>query len=1013
MLTALLRPDYTDEEIRREVAHVEAVPGPGGSLRLEEKGTVYNEMVSTTQEANSVIWQQVRTLSYGKGHPLAREAGGLPEGIRSLSPAEVRGFHAANYHLGPNMAAVAVLPLSWSIEDFLQRLHAVFEKVEPDPPRLSPAPMPPPPSAGPAQIRIGKFPSADKSAPQGVVMSWPPLSALSLRDEFRTSLLLSVLGGGETSLLQRDLVDGKTRLLDTGATGVGTYLDDGLLPLPTVSVGGLRLEAITRPMLARLRTVVQRRIRWLTRLAPGSPELARIAERARLELKAYRRSVLKSLDDAPGFGQNNAAASWHRYLDTLEREAGFRADLLPEAIFAELDRDLVGGQNLWRPIAERAGLLGRPHVIAVRPDATLLARQQAARTARIRGHLRELKARFAERDEQATLAAFKQAFDASTRAVQARNDEVRLPSFLASPPLTRDDAPFVRGKLPGEVPLVRTHFDSTVFTDLSLAFDLGALDRADDELVILLATLDSLGVTTKEGEVLDYATTEERVRASVYTLGVGLGLNPTTGRAELMVGGSASTAEEIGRLVEWMDTFLNRPRLDPTVRERLLDVVRGRVQGLRGLFQADPDRWAGQIAAAIDYQHQPLYLATSSPFTALYHLARLRWRLEDPASGSREKLRAALAGLAGKLEGGDRTAVTKQVATLEGDLGEHLRFELDHLPTDSWQRDFTRVVREIRADLEVAPQTVLDRLRGLLAKVKVRGGLRVQITSSAANADRAARALEPLLAALPAGTRPTAARRPDRPAARAPGGPIDRRLGERYAGQAIGPHLALVHDSSSGASHYIQVPGPDYRAPGREAVMDLLTVGLLAGGGPSSLFMRTWAAGLAYSSGLAAHAINGRIIYVAHRCPDPVETMRFVSGLTRAAKVDPDLVQASLAYAFSDYGGADSFSTRGARIGGDLIDGLDPDQVRAFKTQVLETARAPGTAEELARRLPGVVGRLLVGAGGKVSSDASRVALLVGPSALLDRYEAFLKETGEAKLFPRLYPRDFWPPEAR
>ena len=629
MLTALLRPDYTDEEIRREVAHVEAVPGPGGSLRLEEKGTVYNEMVSTVQEPNSVIWQKVRALGYGAGHPLAREAGGLPEGIRGLSPAEVRAFHAANYHLGANMAMVAVVPLGWSVEDFLGRLHGVLTRAEPQPPSLEPAAMPAPRPASPARIHIGKYPAADKSSTQGVVLSWPPLARLTLREEFRINLLMSVLAGGQTSLLHRDLVDGKTRLLETGATGVGTYLDDGVLPLPTISLGGLRLEAITRPTLTRLREQIQRRIRWLADLPAGSPELVQVSERARALLKSQRRSVLKALDDAPGFGSGNAAAGWHRYLDTLEREGGFRAPLLPEAVFAELDRDLQGGQNPWRPIAERAGLLGRPHVIATLPDPTLLARDRARREARIRRKLRELETRFGERTEQGALSRFKEEFDGATRAIEARNDEVRLPAFLANPPLGRDDAPFLRGQLPGGVPVVRTQFDSTVFTDLGLAFDLRGLTAADEELLPLLGTLDDLGVTTRQGEVLDYDTTEERVRSEVYGVGFGLSMNPRTRRIELTLGGSASSPEEITRLAGSMDAFLNRPRVDLSVRGRLVDVVRGRIQSLRNLFQTDPDSWAGQIAGAIDYQDQPLYLALASPFTALYHLSRMRWRLRS------------------------------------------------------------------------------------------------------------------------------------------------------------------------------------------------------------------------------------------------------------------------------------------------------------------------------------------------------------------------------------------------
>jgi Zn-dependent M16 (insulinase) family peptidase len=1046
MLSALLRPDYTDEEIRREVAHVEAVPAAGGGLRLEEKGTVYNEMVSTTAQANSVIWRQVHRLGYGASHPLAREQGGLPEGIRRLTPAELRAFHAAHYHLGPNMALVAALPLDWSVQDFLQRLQAVFAAVEPQPPARTYPPLPPAHPTRAPQVWIGRFPSADTSSAQGVVLSWPPLAGLTLREEFRITLLLSVLAQGETSLLHRDLVDGKTRLLDTGATGVATYMDDGLLPLPTVAVGGLRLDAITRPALTRLRAQIEKRIRWLVDLPPGSPALAQIAERALSTLKAQRRGVLKSLDEAPGFGRGNSAAGWHRYLDTLDREGGFTAPLLPEANFAELERDLhpdlhptpadrrgdpdlhptpadrrgdpdlhptpadrrgdpdlAGPANLWRPIAERAGLLGRPHVVAARPDPELQARQEAAREARLRRQVRALQTRFRQPTEAAALTSFKQAFDAATAAIEAGNADLHLPAFLAHPPLLRDDAPSVSGQLPGGVPVVRAHFDSTVFTDVTLAFDLRGVPAADYELLPMLASLDSLGVTTDKGEVLDYDATEDRVRASVYAVGMGLHVNPRTGRAELTLGGTASSSEEIDRLTGWIDTFLHRPRVDASVRARLVDLVRGRVQGLQSLFQRDADGWAASIASAVDYQDQPMYLAVSSPFTTLYHLSRLRWRLEDPEA--RPALLTRLDELSQPLAAGDRTALGKQVAALDGDLGEQLRFELDHLPPDTWQADLTRVLREMRADLAQPAATTIDRLRGLLARIRTRRGVRVQLTGSVANGDRAVRALAPLLAALPAGS-PAPAATP----AVAAAGLITARLRERYPREKIGVHLALVHDSRTAASHYIQVPGPDYLKPSPEAVQDLLTVGLFSGAGPSSLFMRTWGAGLAYGNGIAAYAASGRILYMAHRCPDPVETMRFVSDFTRAAKVDADQVQASLAYAFADYGGAESFSLRGARIAGDALDGVTPDLVRGFKTQLLEAARSPGAAERLAARVPQVLGRVLVGAGSsKVSAGPARVALLIAPTRLIDRYETHLRDLGETQLLPRLYPRDFWP----
>ena len=57
----LLHPDYTDEEIRREVMNWGVSDEPGGkALRLEEKGTVYQEMVSTYTHPDQVLW---RTLT--------------------------------------------------------------------------------------------------------------------------------------------------------------------------------------------------------------------------------------------------------------------------------------------------------------------------------------------------------------------------------------------------------------------------------------------------------------------------------------------------------------------------------------------------------------------------------------------------------------------------------------------------------------------------------------------------------------------------------------------------------------------------------------------------------------------------------------------------------------------------------------------------------------------------------------------------------------------------------------
>src|SRR6185312_5819248 len=53
-LDAMLNPDETDEEIRREVRNFGIDKGDDGKLRLGEKGTVYNEMVGYYENPEAV-----------------------------------------------------------------------------------------------------------------------------------------------------------------------------------------------------------------------------------------------------------------------------------------------------------------------------------------------------------------------------------------------------------------------------------------------------------------------------------------------------------------------------------------------------------------------------------------------------------------------------------------------------------------------------------------------------------------------------------------------------------------------------------------------------------------------------------------------------------------------------------------------------------------------------------------------------------------------------------------------
>ena len=127
-MDALLHPDYSDEEIRREVRNFGITENAQDkALGLEEKGTVYNEMVSSMDQPTRRLYSTTLNLLYGQNHPLQFVSGGTPEALRQLTPADIRTFHAAHYFLA-NMGAIVSVPQEVSLDSVLQKLDAMLTR---------------------------------------------------------------------------------------------------------------------------------------------------------------------------------------------------------------------------------------------------------------------------------------------------------------------------------------------------------------------------------------------------------------------------------------------------------------------------------------------------------------------------------------------------------------------------------------------------------------------------------------------------------------------------------------------------------------------------------------------------------------------------------------------------------------------------------------------------------------------------------------------------------------------
>jgi hypothetical protein len=997
-LEALIRPDFTDEEIRREVSHV-APLGENGRVELGEAGSVYNEMLSRMAQPDAVLWDQAGRMTFGADHPLARNSGGDPDEMWSLSPAQVRAFHAAHYHLDGNMEMVAALPPSWSATDFLSHLDLLMRRLEPRAAARAYAGIPPFSPAAERGVRIGKFPSQDQAAPQDLLMSWPPVPTFGVDEQVRLDLTLDLLGGAQ-SYLSRDILDEGTRKFDSGATNVS--MGASVLPASyaTFQIYGLPTASITPRTLGRLRDVVIERVRWMHDLKAGDSALAELAVKARARIRARRRGTLKYLDGPPHFGDRTVDPGWHHFLDQLALAPGFVKSLGEDAALDRLLKELDAGENPWAGSLERAGMLRPPYVAAVLPDAELLNRQKARKDERLRAKLQSLAAEYGV-DESSALERYRAETDSATAALDRTDDSAPKPSFLREPPLELDRIDWSEGRLPSGPRFVTTRFQ-TAFTDVSVAFDLSGVSEEDRELLPILAVATSgMGVVTREGDRVDDIKAKEMIQTDIQGLDVDLRFDQRGDRAELTFTGRASSPDEVGVAVDWLETYLLRPDLSVQSRESLKGWIVSSIQSKRELFQQDEASWADDAAASYRYQDRPLYMHTSSPFTVLRDLERLRWRLEEPSPAQFAVLRATAAAALEAARAADRPAAAGILAGVGGELGETLRWNFSRLPDDSWRRDLAEIVTDYLGDLGRSQETIL-RLQKLIANTLVRAGARVHVNGAPQNIETAVRKVDALLARLPQG------RRPDTPRRR---GLVLERLRQRLPGLARPTYVALVNDSGKTGTVNVTAPAATYRSHGREELLDVLALDVLAGGGAPSLYMRTISAGLAYSNGIGQGNSVGEVSYGASKCPSPAQTLRFVDDAVSSFKLDdPFLLEYALSNAFADYRAGEDFSARGDSLADDLEAGESPETVRAFKTALLRLAREPGTLAATRAALVPALRRLLIGLpGGKISASPRAAAFFIGPEDLIRPYEAFVRERGDAASVVRLYPRDFWP----
>ncbi|MFQ5499390.1 MAG: hypothetical protein ACE5FH_06935 [Candidatus Zixiibacteriota bacterium] len=1041
-LNAMLHPNFSDEEIRREVCNIGyAISEADSSMRLEEKGTVYNEMVSSYERPWGNLYRELDLLLYGAGHPLSNDAGGLPSAIRTMTPDNLRSFHTSTHHLN-NMGMIVSIPDAVSIDQCLKQISSIFERVEPDvttgdDPGTAYDRLPTPSPAEFGTIRLVGFPHQNENEPGLLVCAWPPLLDVDESDRLLLSLLVDNVASGETSNLYRKFIDSESRVIDIGADAVFAWVSSFPGAPVYVGISNVKRESLEEAAVDSVRNMVAAEFAAVGNLADGSPELAQFNQRLLNRVIERKREISKFLNSPPGFGFRGTSARWLTHLMRLERLGGFRRQLALNEQFAQMEQMMAGDHNIWTELLNKWGMLKyKPYVVATRPDPELLEASEADRKGRIEQFSQTLEKKYGLHDRSAVLARYRREYDEQTAVIDKEAATIEMPRFVDAPPMTLDDQlKYSVQKLPGGGDLVVSTFDNLSGGTIGLAF---ALDVVPESLLVYLSLLPSLltdvGVIM-DGRSVSYTEMAEAVRREILGLYAYYSVNYHTQRVELVVRASGATPSETSRALDWLSMVLSSANWRPDNLPRLRDAVDAGLSSLSNRMRGSEESWVNDPVYAFQRQTNPLLLSAGSFLTRKHAAHRLRWKLKEVGSPAeadqvadflnqvstyamrmdRKQSEEMLIELLDDLSS-DRYSLPDSVdrpklsltedassgsLSLAKDAIEDLQYLLSDIPDASLAGDIAYLCSQMEADLRQPATDALKQVAYVVDLIRNQHTVRGFLVAGSQVQEE----LKPRIDQL-------VSRFSDLPVERQQYSTtpiVTSRLQERDPSATDVVFVGLVNQNTRSGVHLNLYPCASFVEQDDESLLTFLSARLYGGGGAHSMFMKTWGAGLAYSNGLRANEATGNMIYYAERCPDLAQTMQFVVSELNRAPYDSSLADYAVAQAFTMFRSASSYERRGESMAADLADGITPDAVRGFREGILRLYQTADLYDQIQGRMQKTYGAVLPGYGPTAAEYAKAQYYVIGPESQLESYEKYLKhvEGSDARLHS-LYPRDYW-----
>ncbi len=1018
LIRALYHPDFTDGEAQKEFYHVGVATDPAtGSKTLTEQGAVYDEM--QTRQGRYTYYFELNKRVFGEQSPFGFDSGGDPDEMRGVTPERIRTFHAQHYHLGPTTGFIFVLDPKENVSSFLQKISDELREFRnPDfaavpMKRLRGEPKYPIHSSEDKTPAIFPFAGASEAGPGFIHFAWKPVKTESLVQLKLLELLSRGLAGGEESLLHKSIVDSRTRVANSGATGVDSTLfleNTHYFPVLIVEISGIPGNRISVAEIERLRSMVLNKIDQISQFPDSSENLLTFNRLIASYSKGLRRSQDIWLKNTPGFGSREFKTDWKKYLEQLEMDDSFIKSISEEQVWRLVDSELKSGKNIWRDLIQRFKLLDLPYSTATAPSPRFLNSIDSDKQERLHKYSQALMAQYHITDEQAALSRFEQEDLATTRTIETIEARVVRPRFADHPPLTPDDnAEYKQFRL-GDVPVIATIFERPPTVDLGLSFDLSRIPRKYYKYLPLLPRcLDSIGLITA-GHATSYSTLLGEIRKKVYDFSIGYEDNAVSRRVDFTIRASATNVREFREALDLLKQIMQSNYLDVSNADRLRDLVARRISA--DDLYTKQDGWINNPTYAFRYRHDPLYFAVHSQLTRAHWDERLNWLMHTPVTPEKiDGLGEFATGLLSSFSGLSIQEISQRLNGVEttglnAELVEYLRRNLASFSEADLVEGFRQLTLEVQQDLRTGPKKAVADLKELQKLVLDRGAIHVDLTLSRSMLDEIRPDLLNFLNSIP--TYPFAkATGPDD--TNVSGFHSSSKLGARFdvAGEHFPSYVGLVNADGITGNVIFYSDFPDYLQLDRESLLQTLSSKLLSGDGPQTIYAKTVATGLAYDDGIISDHGLKILWFYANRTPDIPALMNLVNSV--AAHLpdlkDPFLVDYVLRQTFPIPRSMATFSQRGRAMALDIRDGNPPEKIRRFSEEMLKLRQEPNLLPELVRKGLASIGAVLLDEKYKDQQKAAKsLFFFAGPERILLDIEHRLPIP---KLL-RLWPSDFW-----